>query len=134
MMTKEAVNQMIQEQLAAKLSGNKSSATEPAGDVSKAIGEAVAQLPPPVVETAHEPIVRTLDDTDIVRLNNLLLKRRVEALTREIEDARRADADDGDSRDNIGLQQFLIEKYDIDTSTHKLSIDPAARTLTLSPL
>ena len=129
MISKEAVNKMIQEQLSEKLAGNKMSASQPMGELKEAVKEMEAvEVPSP------DPIVKPLDEIDVIRLNNLLLKRRVEALNREIEDGRRATADADDLKDNISLQEFLINKYEIDTSIHKLQIDPQARTLTLSPI
>ena len=67
MISEELVKQMIAQQVAEKLDGNKAIASEP-------------------VEVAPEksgPIVKPLDDIDAIRLENLLLRQQVEGLKKE---------------------------------------------------
>ena len=116
-MMAKMIQQQVDAQVAAKLSGDKSLAAKP-----------TEPTPAPA-----KPIVHNLDDDDGLRLENLLLKQEVEKLRKEVEEARRTASDKNLHSAQLDLQNFLIEKYDIDVETSTLLISPENRTLTITP-
>jgi hypothetical protein len=120
MPTPDMLNAMISEQLEAKLNGNKSLASAP---------------PEPPVE---ENVVIHLDPDDTVRLENYILKQHVETLTRQLEEVlqndRRKDAEKLINKVKDDFQDYLAQKYEVNTDTHKIMVDAKSYNLTIAPL
>lgn len=116
MIDKESITKMVQEQVAAKLAGDKTLASQPAD-----------------TEKKPTPDVKPLDEVDVVKLDNFLLKQEVERLEKTLEDRRREQAEKQLIDERNKLQAYLIEKYNVDVETHSLVINAQARTLTITP-
>jgi len=123
MINEAMLTKMIEQQVAAKLEGNKAIAAMPPVEVPKL---------PKEPTTPVEPTVLNLDDEDGLRLENMILKDELEKVRREVEEARRMAADRISHGNKLDLQNFLIQKYNVDVSKHSLMISPEHRTLTLT--
>jgi len=119
MIAKEELKKMIQKELDAKLAGK-------------------ALTPQPTIEQPSppqppQPIVKPLDEIDGIRLENLVLKQELEKKQKEIEDMRRANVAKALQEAQMDLQNFIVNKYEIDASKNTLTINGAALTLTITP-
>jgi len=123
MINEAMLTKMIEQQVAAKLEGNKAIAAMPPVEVPKL---------PKEPTTPVEPTILNLDDEDGLRLENMILKDELEKVRREVEEARRMAADRISHGNKLDLQNFLIQKYNVDVSKHSLMISPEHRTLTLT--
>lgn len=85
-------------------------------------------------QSADEPTVQQLDSDDGLRLDNLLLKRRVEELVQELENKRRVEAKNFLADEHRGFQNYLASKYGVDLKTHTFRVDGDAQTLTIKAL
>lgn len=122
MINEQMLAKMIEQQVAAKLSGDKSlAATTP------------SELPLEPTPAPTKPVTYNLDEEDGLRLENMILKDEIEKLRKEVEEARRIAADKVSHSNKLDLQSFLIEKYKIDTKNSQLLISPESRTLTVTP-
>ena len=135
MITKEDVRNIIDDAIASKLQGNKSVAAQPVAQpvAQPTIESPITPEPEPEPEPKPEPIVKALDEIDAIRLENLVLKQELEKKQRELEDRRRKQVEEALRESQIELQMFLVKKYDVDTSTSQLVINPQALTLTITP-
>jgi predicted lipid-binding transport protein (Tim44 family) len=124
MMSKQDIQQLIKQAVNEKLSGNKSVAQE----VAKQEEEIVVKE-----QEAPQPIIKSLDESDAIKLENLLLKQQVEKLQQEYENLRREYAEKDIQLERVNLQKFLVEKYEVDTSQNQLVINASQRTLTITP-
>lgn len=86
------------------------------------------------IESSPEEDVRNLDGDDTVRLENVILKQHVEQLTRKLEDDRRKDAEKILRQVQDDYQNYLANKYGVDTSTHRITVDAKTYTLNITPL
>ena len=112
-MTKEQVQEMLDERLEDKLKGNKSSVQQ---------------------EVKESPVVKKLDGDDTVRLENLLLKQQVEGLVKSLEDKRRQDIEKVLVQVRKDYQAWLADKYEVDLAVHNITVDAKAYTLTITPI
>jgi ribosomal protein S12 methylthiotransferase accessory factor YcaO len=115
MMTEEAMKKMVEEQLEAKLNGNKAIAAEEP-------------------QEKEAPVVKKLDPDDTVRLENFILKQHNETLTRQLEEVRRKDFDKLIAQVRDDFQEYLAEKYEVNLETHTIKVDAKAYKLVISPL
>lgn len=81
-----------------------------------------------------EPTTKKLDVEDTLRMENLLLRKQIEGLTKQLEEFRRNKAEADLKEQHKGLQEFLTDKHKIDTELFKLTLDPNSYTLTVHPL
>ncbi|TFH22182.1 hypothetical protein E4G67_04730, partial [Candidatus Bathyarchaeota archaeon] len=79
--------------------------------------------PEPAPVAPEKPIVKHLDPDDTVRLENFILKQHNETLIRQLEDVRRKDFEKSMKQTRDDYQDYLVEKYKVDTSTHKIEVD-----------
>lgn len=124
MISQETIQEMIAQQVAAKLTGK--SPQEPT------IEHSTAPEPPPTPVPA-EVITKPLDELDAVKLENILLQKELEKLRKEIEDQRRIFADKELLQKQMDLQLYLTEKYEVDVQKNDLKINTQSRQLVITP-
>lgn len=97
--------------------------------------ETQAKMEPEIIRVGlpKPPEVIKLDGEDSIRLENLLLKQHVEQLIQELEKNRREQTAIVIGNSKEGYQNFLANKYKVNTKTHNLTVDAAAYTLTVVP-
>jgi hypothetical protein len=123
MMTREDIQKIVNEQLVAKLKGDKGIAAQP-----------TTELPvPPKPPEPPQPIVKKLDEVDAVMLENLVLKQELEKKQIEIENMRRSNVDKALKEAQMDLQNYLVDKYEVDATKSTLVINGQSRTLTITP-
>lgn len=130
MISQEMLQRMVQEQVAAKLSGNKSVASAAPDEPVSQAGE---PAPEPQEEAEVEKTEIPLDELDVSKLENLLLKKELERLRKEAEDTRRKMADQALNDAQLELQNFLLDKYDVNIETHKMFLNPNEQKLIVTP-
>lgn len=74
-----------------------------------------------------------LDGEDSVRLENLLLRQHVENLTQELESSRKEKAQRMLLESRVGYENHLYKKHSINKVTHKITVDAATYTLSVTP-
>jgi len=120
MISKEMLEKMVEQQIKAKLEGNKSLAAGTEEDEPK-------------VTEPIGPIIKKLDEIDGVKLENLLLKQQAEEFKQELENLRRKRAEKELNSVQENLQSYLFEKYEVDPSISEVKISAKELTLTILP-
>lgn len=92
------------------------------------------QIAKKIQEEQENAVVKNLDGDDTVRLENFILKQHTEQLTRQLEDGRRQEADRIITRVRQDLESYLVDKYGVNTETHRIKIDAKSYTLSIVPL
>lgn len=84
-------------------------------------------------EEVNETVDIKLDPDDTARLENVLLKQTVEALTKQLEDKRRQEASQSIQKTREDYQMYLAEKYDVDLDTFNIAVDATRYVLQVTP-
>lgn len=101
-------------------------------DVSPAVDVQAQPSPPKYPE--DQVTTNELDVEDTLRMENFLLKQQVESLTRDLENARREKAERNLKDHRKGLEDFLVEKHEVDSDKFQIRLDPNSYTLSIIPL
>ncbi len=81
--------------------------------------------------TPEPPVVKKMDTDETIRMENFLLRERMEEMAIQLESLRGEIAKRDLAKNRASFQGYLHDKHGVDASTHKISLDAQTYTLTI---